>query len=76
MHGRLGTSLLRKIKIAGPDRSVHVSEFMEFTKSLPAETVLEWSEMVEKWELNNKEVNPFVPTVKSKEWLSYSGSAH
>jgi hypothetical protein len=40
---------------------------MEFTKSLPADTVLEWSEMVEKWELNNEEVNLFVPTMKSKQ---------
>jgi hypothetical protein len=66
IDGLLGTRQLRKIQIAGPDRSVHVSEFMEFTKSLPADTVLEWSEMVEKWELNDEEVNPYVPTVKSK----------
>ena len=33
-----------------PGRADHVFDFQEFTKSLPADNVLEWTKMVEKWD--------------------------
>jgi hypothetical protein len=39
---------------------------LEFSKSLPADSVLKWSEMVERWEKDEDEINPFVATVKSE----------
>jgi hypothetical protein len=62
----VGTSLLRRLQNAVPGRTTHVSEFLEFSNSLPADSVLEWTGMVEKWEKNIKEVNPFVITAPSK----------
>jgi len=49
-----------------PGRADHVFDFQEFTKSLPADNVLEWTKMVEKWDENNKETNPFVIVTPSK----------
>jgi hypothetical protein len=62
----LGSSLLRKIKNAVPERSEQVWSFLEFSKSLPADLVLKWSEMVEQWEKDEDEINPFVATVTSE----------
>ena len=49
-----------------PGRSDHVADFLDFTDSLPAVAVSEWSDAVETWEKNNDEVNPYVITVPSK----------
>lgn len=46
-------------------------DFYEFTESLPAASVLLWTDAVEKWEKDNTEVNPFVPTTKSESCLVY-----
>ena len=46
-------------------RGKHVSEFFEFSDSLPAQTILEWMDIVEQWEKDNKETNPFVVTNSS-----------
>jgi hypothetical protein len=62
----LGSGLLRKIKNAVPERSEQVWSFLEFSKSLPADSVLKWSEMVERWEKDEDEINPFVATVTSE----------
>jgi len=51
------------MKNAVPGRAEHVWNFLEFSNSLPADLVLMWSEMVEKWEKNNDEVNPFDVTI-------------
>jgi hypothetical protein len=59
-------SLLHKLKNAVPERSEHVWDFLEFSKSLPADSVVQWAEMVERWEKDKDEVNPLVPTVKSE----------
>jgi hypothetical protein len=40
-------TLLRRLKNAVPEHGEHVSDFLEFTNSLPAENILEWTEMVE-----------------------------
>ena len=62
----LGAGLLRKIKNAIPDRNEHVRDFLQFSESLLASSVLQWSEMVEYWEKDNTQLNPFAPTVKSE----------
>jgi hypothetical protein len=54
------------MKNAVPGRAEHVWNFVEFSKSLPADSVLKWSEMVERWEEDENEVNPIVATVASK----------
>jgi hypothetical protein len=61
----IGTRLLRQLQNAVRGRSDHVPDFFEFSDSLPAQTVLGWSEMVERWENNNQETNPFVITAPS-----------
>lgn len=54
------------MKNAVPGCAEHVWNFVEFSKSLPADSVLKWSEMVERWEEDENEVNPIVATVASK----------
>ena len=63
-----GTTLLRKLKDADKVKDEHVMDYLEFTDSLPAESVLEWTDAVELWEADPSNTNPFVPTTKSK-WL-------
>jgi hypothetical protein len=61
----IGTRLLRQLQNAVRGRKDHVPDFYEFSDSLPAQTVLDWSDMVERWENNNQETNPFVITAPS-----------
>jgi hypothetical protein len=49
-----------------PGCAEHVWSFLEFSKSIPAQSVLKWSEMAEQWEKNNKEVNLLVVTTESE----------
>jgi hypothetical protein len=62
----IGTGLLRKLKNAVPEGTEHVWAYHEFTRSLLEDLVAEWRIAVEAWEKDQDEVNPFVPTVKSK----------
>jgi hypothetical protein len=61
-----GASLLCKLKEAVPERADHVWDFLQFSDSLPATSVLEWTTIVKKWEENNSETNPFITTAPSK----------
>jgi hypothetical protein len=54
------------MKNAVPGRAEHVWNFIEFSKSLPADSVLMWSEMVTRWDKDNHEVNPFDVTIASE----------
>jgi len=54
------------MKDAVPERAAHVLEFTQLTNSLPAASVLEWTEVVERWENDNEATNPFVITAKCK----------
>lgn len=47
-------------------RDDHVEDYEMFTESIPAKSVLDWTSIVESWEKDNFEVNPFVATMKSK----------
>ena len=61
-----GTTLLRKLKSADKVKDEHVMDYLEFTDSLPAESILEWTDAIELWEADPSNTNPFVPTTKSK----------
>ena len=61
-----GASLLWKLKNAVPWHALTVTDLYEFTESLPAASVIKWMTAIEKWEKDDSEVNPFVPTMKSK----------
>lgn len=61
-----GTTLLRKLRNADRVKVEHMVDYLEFTESLPAQSILEWTEAVERWEADNSSINPFVPTCKSK----------
>lgn len=56
---------MKKLRNAIPCRAEHVNDYIEFSDSIPAASILEWSSLVECWEKDNSQVNPFVPTVKS-----------
>ena len=61
-----GTTLLRKLKSADKVKDEHVMDYLEFTDSLPAESILEWTDAIELWEADPSNTNPFVLTTKSK----------
>jgi len=49
-----------------PDVQIMSSTFRSLLSPLPADNVLEWMKMVEKWDENNEETNPFVIVTPSK----------
>ncbi|KZP27030.1 hypothetical protein FIBSPDRAFT_731485, partial [Athelia psychrophila] len=57
--------LLRKLKAAVEERDAQVVDFDAFTKTIPAVTVLQWSTMVEEWEIDNDLPNPFVSVTRN-----------
>ncbi|KZP10423.1 hypothetical protein FIBSPDRAFT_758379 [Athelia psychrophila] len=61
----LGYLQLRKLKAAVVSRDDHVEDFYTFTESIPAMSVIDWTSIVESWEKDNSQVNPFVPTMKT-----------
>ncbi|KAK0482877.1 hypothetical protein EDD18DRAFT_1362407 [Armillaria luteobubalina] len=61
-----GDTLLHKIKDAVPKASEHEDWFKRFTVSLPQSDVAKWTEMVEAWEVDRNNPNPFAQTVASK----------
>lgn len=63
---------MRKLRNAIPCRAEHVNDFFEFSDSIPASSIIEWTTMVEKWESNNEETNLFVPTVKSEYTIMFT----
>jgi hypothetical protein len=58
--------LLRKIKDAVPTAGDQAYDFEKLTDSLPPESVAEWKEMVEKWEADKSNENPFEVKVKGE----------
>ncbi|KAF7984577.1 hypothetical protein HWV62_13799 [Athelia sp. TMB] len=57
--------LLRKLREAVGARTYYVKEFHEFSEVVPAAEALEWSDMVEGWEMQGDLPNPFVATTQS-----------
>jgi hypothetical protein len=62
----LGPGLLRKLKIAIPEKDKHGWVLREMEGSLPAAAVATWKAQVELWEIDGKKMNPFVVTGKSQ----------
>ncbi|KZP23155.1 hypothetical protein FIBSPDRAFT_952228 [Athelia psychrophila] len=60
----LGRLLRRKIKDAVEARDEHIEEFYAFSDTIVATSVIEWTSMVEAWETDNTQSNPFVPTIR------------
>ncbi|KZP24407.1 hypothetical protein FIBSPDRAFT_1011668, partial [Athelia psychrophila] len=60
----LGKLIVRRVRIAVPGRDDHVADFYAFVRSLPAKSILEWRDWVERWEKAPDGPNPFVPTTK------------
>ena len=68
MHGLwraypcIGSSILRKIKEAIPERNEHQGDFEELTQSLEhkfPEQLVKWKRQVEEWEADSTKPNPF-----------------
>jgi len=62
-----GISLLRKIKIAIPERDLHVRDFEDFNQTLSHERLNEvnaWKLSIERWEEDRSQPNPFEITSK------------
>ena len=67
-----GTTPLCKLKSADKVKDKHVMDYLEFTNSLPAESISEWTNMIKLWEADPSNTNPFVSTTKSKwSWILY-----
>ena len=60
--------MLQRLKNVVPWHAQALADFYDFTESLLAASVIYWTFAVEKWEMDNMKVNPFVPTVKSKSY--------
>ncbi|KDQ23596.1 hypothetical protein PLEOSDRAFT_1048381, partial [Pleurotus ostreatus PC15] len=55
----MNLTLLRKIQEAVPMRSEHVSAFLQFSRSLPVDTVNAFCKMVWEWEAGRSTINPY-----------------
>ncbi|KAG1797171.1 hypothetical protein EV424DRAFT_1592838 [Suillus variegatus] len=65
----LGVSLLRKLKVAIPERDQHQRDFHEFDNTLVAERpeeVSRWKIAIEEWEVDMSMTNPFGATTTSE----------
>ncbi|KAF7967195.1 hypothetical protein HWV62_35598 [Athelia sp. TMB] len=60
----MGPTLLRKIKVAVPERIIHVYNFEELNSHLSAATVAGWTVEVEAWEKDSAMPNPFETVVE------------
>lgn len=61
---------MRKLTAAVEGHDDHLEDFYDFTATIPAASVLQWTSAVEEWEKDNERVNPFVSLTKSK-WLLF-----
>lgn len=62
----LGPTLLRKLKLAVPERNQQLWALEQMEISLPTKSVMEWHKAVELWEEDSSAMNPFINTQKSK----------
>jgi Kyakuja-Dileera-Zisupton transposase len=66
-----GPLLLRRIKAAVDERSEQQWAFDQLTLSLPEEELRKWTELVELWEADSSNKNPYEVTVKSAVLICY-----
>jgi hypothetical protein len=64
----LGYSLLRKVKVAVVEAAEHKEAHELLTSSMPKEDVCEWTELVEAWESDINNVNPFTRKVTCEKY--------
>jgi hypothetical protein len=64
----LGYSLLRKVKVAVVEAAEHKEAHELLTSSMPEEDVCEWTELVEAWESDINNVNPFMRKVTCEKY--------
>ncbi|KAK0477410.1 hypothetical protein IW261DRAFT_1551980 [Armillaria novae-zelandiae] len=62
----MGNSLLQKIKDTVPNAAEFESHFERFMMTLPTDDVAKWTTMVEAWEADREQFNPFAWIVASK----------
>lgn len=62
----LGNLLLKKLKIAVSARDETVEDFQEVTASFQATSVVQWLTMVDNWEMDGSNPNPFVAVAESE----------
>ncbi|KAF9463104.1 hypothetical protein BDZ94DRAFT_1193298 [Collybia nuda] len=55
----MGATLLRRATEAAQERGNQVTAFMEFDASLPEVTTTQWTKMVQAWENDKAQLNPF-----------------
>ncbi|KAF8055893.1 hypothetical protein FPV67DRAFT_1679300 [Lyophyllum atratum] len=60
----LASSLLRKLKEAISERAEHVSAFTHFDAALPENDTTEWTRLVQLWESDGNNPNPFAAKVQ------------
>ena len=53
-------TFIRKSEEAISARQEHVDAFMVFSAALPAESVLAWTKLCQKWEKDRTQQNPFM----------------
>jgi hypothetical protein len=58
----IAATFLQKVKDAVPERSTHTLAFENLNDSLDPEDTKEWTEMVEAWEDDAMQPNPFQVT--------------
>ncbi|OJT05679.1 hypothetical protein TRAPUB_3497 [Trametes pubescens] len=52
-------SLLKKVKKVVPERDTQIMVFQEYSATLPDETTARWRSVVEAWEADSTQPNPF-----------------
>ncbi|KAK0475322.1 hypothetical protein EDD18DRAFT_1116096 [Armillaria luteobubalina] len=62
----MGDSLLQKIKEAVLNAAEYECSFEHFTNTFLSEDIMKWTTMVEGWEADREQPNPFARTVASK----------
>jgi hypothetical protein len=68
----IGTTLLKKLLHALEVVQMEREEFEELTNALAKNSIEEWTGLVESWEADNKQKNPFEVTLERKSTCSHS----
>ncbi|TDL14220.1 hypothetical protein BD410DRAFT_846231 [Rickenella mellea] len=55
----MGPSLLRKMKLAVPQRNEHTKSYLAFTKEIGKVNARKWTELINEWDVDKKKENPY-----------------
>jgi hypothetical protein len=53
-------TFIQKSEEAVTSRQEHIDTFVEFSAALPAESILAWTKLCQKWEKDRTKQNPFM----------------